>query len=110
MLSCILSDQKMMDFWLAADEMENFAVIHDVSLKPGLIKILPTVLNDLLGKQYYDSFPRTFKDSNGHTIVSMESNILLDDDYVLIGSCSFKRTYSSKSQPTVECASSCKFI
>jgi len=50
-----------MDFWLAADEMENFAVIHDVSLKPGLIKILPTALNDLLGKQYYDSFPRTFK-------------------------------------------------
>ena len=108
MLSCILSNAKMLNFWLAGDETENIMIIDKDTKKAKLIHVTPVTLNDLFGKQYYDVFPRSFKDSSGHTIVSSESNVVLNKDYVRTGSCSFKSYYGSKLRPTVQCASSCE--
>jgi hypothetical protein len=108
MLSCILSNPKMLNFWLAADEMENTMIINSDTKKTELIKFPSIKLNDLLGKKFYDVFPRSYKDSSGHTMVSSESNVVLNKEYVRKGSCSFKSYYGSKLRPTIQCATSCE--
>jgi hypothetical protein len=102
----------MLEFWKAADEPDNWVVLSSGSdssiVQPILNKVDAVKQNNLIGKQFYDTFPRTFKDSNGHIIVSAESNIILTDDYIHTGSCSFQRNYATKSKTTYfECAASC---
>jgi hypothetical protein len=100
----------MLNFWKAADDMENIMAFDTLNNKPIYLKIDPFTLNNMLGGRYYDTFPRIFKESNGNTLVSSESNVVLSAEYITNGSCSFKQSNYRKYTPqNMECASSCEY-